>query len=199
MERTSPRLATGFRPARLAPSRTVLLLIDFVNPLTFPGAGRLAPGAIAAARRTAALKARLAARDIQSIYANDNFGAWRSNFDRLVAACAAANGPSRRLVESLPRAEHDVEVLKPRHSAFFGTPLAVLLAQLQARRLILTGIAADICVLSTANDAFVRGFQLWVPADCVAAETQERKRTALEYMARVLKADIRPTRRRKRS
>jgi nicotinamidase-related amidase len=176
----------------------VLLLIDFVNPLTFPGARRLAPGAISAARRTAALKARLAARGVQSIYANDNFGAWRSDFERLVAACAAANGPSRRLVESLPRAEHDVQVLKPRHSAFFGTPLEVLLAQLKARRLVLTGVAADICVLSTANDAFVRGFELWVPADCVASETRRRKHAALEHMARVLKADIRPTRRRKR-
>jgi nicotinamidase-related amidase len=185
---------SGSRAPRLEASPTVLILIDFVNPLTFRGANRLAPRAVAAARRTAALKRRLAPRGVQAIYANDNFGAWRSDFSRLVAACESADGPSRRLVELLRLSETDITVLKPRHSAFFGTPLAVLLAQLRARRLVLTGVAADICVLFTANDAFVRGFELWVPADCIAAETAARKRAALAHMAGVLKADIRPTR-----
>jgi nicotinamidase-related amidase len=97
-------------------------------------------------------------------------------------------------VELLAPAPSDIAVLKPRHSAFFATPLAVLLAQLGARRLIVAGLAADICVLFTASDAFLRGFELWVPADCVAAESAARKRAALSFMARVLKADTRASR-----
>ena len=172
----------------------MLLLIDFVNPLDFPGAQRLGRPAIAAAQHTARLKARLSARGVQVIYANDNFGAWRSEFSRLVESCRRRTGASRRLVEMLPPAPADIAVLKPRHSAFFGTPLAVLLAQLGARRLIVAGMAADNCVLFTASDAYLRGFELWIPADCVAAESAARKRAALAFLARVLKADTRTSR-----
>lgn len=172
----------------------MLLLVDFVNPLDFDGADRIARPAIAAARRTARLKALLTARGVQAIYANDNFGAWRSEFSRLVESCRQRPGPSRRLVELLAPAPADIAVLKPRHSAFFATPLAVLLAQLGARRLVVAGLAADACVLFTASDAFLRGFQLWIPADCVAAESAGRKRAALAFMARVLKAEIHASR-----
>ncbi|HEU6454541.1 MAG TPA: isochorismatase family protein [Roseateles sp.] len=59
--------------------------------------------------------------------------------------------------------------------------------------LIVTGIAADNCVFFTAMDAYLRGYSLWVPIDCVAAESAEARDQALQQMARVLKADIRPS------
>lgn len=47
----------------------------------------------------------------------------------------------------------------------------------------------DICILFTANDAYMRDFKLVVPRDCVAAnDTHESERT-LEYIERLLKAD----------
>jgi nicotinamidase-related amidase len=58
---------------------------------------------------------------------------------------------------------------------------------------VLTGIAANICVLFTANDAYMRDFQLIVPQDCVASNRQEENRLALAQMEKVLKADIRPS------
>ena len=67
-----------------------------------------------------------------------------------------------------------------------------MLTQLKCRRLVITGLAADSCVLFTAMDAYLRGYSLWVPADCVAAESAQAKAQALEQMRRVLKADVRP-------
>ena len=58
---------------------------------------------------------------------------------------------------------------------------------------ILTGLTGDICVLFTANDAYMRDFQLVVPADCVASQDPDENRHALTHMQRVLKADIRPS------
>jgi nicotinamidase-related amidase len=84
-------------------------------------------------------------------------------------------------------------VLKPRHSAFYGTPLQFLLDELKVSRLILTGLSADICIVATAQDAYVRKFKLWVPADCVAADTEEHEAQALALMKRTMKADIRPS------
>ena len=51
-------------------------------------------------------------------------------------------------------------------------------------------MAADICVLFSANDAYMRDFQIYIPSDCVASESDERSRSALLLMQRVLKADI---------
>jgi nicotinamidase-related amidase len=84
-------------------------------------------------------------------------------------------------------------VLKPKHSGFYSTALDVLLKYLQVESLILTGIAANICVLFTANDAYMRDFHLFVPRDCVASNTEEENRLALERMEQVLKADVRPS------
>ena len=99
----------------------------------------------------------------------------------------------RPLVELLRPEEDDYFVLKPKHSGFFSTTLDILLEYLGVKTLILTGIAANICVLFTANDAYMRDFRLVVPADCVASNTEEENRHALEQMSKVLKADIRPS------
>ena len=56
--------------------------------------------------------------------------------------------------------------------------------------LILTGFAADICVLYTANDAYMRDFALIVPGDCVASETTEGTRNTLEHIRTRLKARV---------
>ena len=59
--------------------------------------------------------------------------------------------------------------------------------------MVLTGIAANICVLFTANDTYMRDLHLAVPCDCVASNTEEENRYALDQMRKVLKADTRPS------
>jgi isochorismate hydrolase len=72
---------------------------------------------------------------------------------------------------------------------FDGAEKVLLLAHLGASTLILTGVAANNCVLFTAHDAYMRDFRLLVPRDCVAAENASDERYALEHMKKVLKAD----------
>ena len=175
----------------LGHSPTVLLLIDFINPLDFDGAQALAPAAVDAAHAVAALKSRVLADGGCCIYANDNYGIWRSNFPDVYRKCEGLKGPPGLIARKLKPGPTDLTVLKPRHSAFYGTPLYLMLNQLKTRQLILCGIATDNCVLFTAMDAYVRGFELWVPANCAAAESQQVHEQALRHMQRVLKADIR--------
>jgi nicotinamidase-related amidase len=54
-------------------------------------------------------------------------------------------------------------------------------------------VSANICVLFTANDAYMRDFHLVIPADCVASSDADENQHALEHMRRVLKADTRPS------
>jgi nicotinamidase-related amidase len=177
----------------LAPSKTVLLLVDFVNPLRFDGAAQLAPSALAAAQQTAALRRRLAREGVRTVYTNDNYGMWTLGFKELWQRCAAMRGSAGQLARLLAPTSKDFTLLKARHSAFHATALDILLQQLRCKRLIVTGIAADNCVLFSAMDAYLRGYSLSVPVDCVAAETAQARDEALQHMARVLKADVRPS------
>ncbi len=173
------------------PGRVALLLIDFINPMEFDGGDQLAPRAAAAARETARLKRQAAAEDVPIIYVNDNFGDWRASFEVVLRRCEASDR-GRALASLLAPGPGDLSILKPRHSAVYGTPLEFLLDELEVDALVLTGLQAHICVLFTAHDAYLRRYRLWVPRDCVASERAESEEAALRHLGEVANADIRP-------
>jgi len=175
-------------------SETVLLLVDVINDFDFPGNDKLLRFALPAARRIAKLKSRLRKLKIPAIYVNDNFGRWQSDFKKQVGLCIRESSPGAAVARLLIPEEDDYFVLKPKHSGFFSTSLDVLLSYLGARRLIITGFAADICVLFTANDAYMRDYELIVPADCIAAESPAAHKSACSQMKRFLRADVGPSR-----
>jgi nicotinamidase-related amidase len=170
-----------------------LLLIDVINDLEFDGGEALLAQALPMATRIAALKRRATQAGIPAVYVNDNFGRWQSDFAKLLARCLEDGVRGQSLAEQLRPEGDDYFVLKPKHSGFYGTTLDLLLRYLQVTTVILTGLTGDICVLFTANDAYMRDFHLVVPADCVASQDAEENRYALRHMQRVLKADIRPS------
>lgn len=169
-------------------SPAALLIIDMINDLEFEGGARLLPQAVAAAKRIAALKRRARAAGVPVIYANDNFGRWRSDFRQAVDHCLRDGVRGQPLAEILQPDEDDYYVLKPKHSGFYATALGTLLDHLGARRLVLTGITTDTCVLATALDAYLRDFELHVPFDCVASIRAGDSRGTLAHMKRVLGA-----------
>jgi len=123
------------------------------------------------------------------IYVNDDFGRWRSDFRQQIEHCS--HGPARRLVERLRPDEDDYFVLKPKNSGFFSTTLETLLRDLGSRRLVITGIAGNYRVLFTANDAYMRDYDLIIPSDCIISNTTRENREALALMKKFLKADTR--------
>jgi isochorismate hydrolase len=171
----------------------VLLIIDMINDFEYPGGAELFAHALPLAERIAALKRRAHEAGIPIIYANDNFGRWRSDFREVVNHCLHDGVRGRPITELLLPDYDDYFVLKPKHSAFFVTTLETLLKYFGAHTLIVTGIAGDTCVLFTANDAYMRDFRLFVPADCVASISAGENARSLAYMQRVVKADIRPS------
>ncbi len=171
---------------------TALLLVDVINDLAFDGGDDLLFHALPMAMQLVALKAKARAAGIPVIYANDNFGRWRSDFQKLVRYCVDGDVRGKEIARMLEPHEDDYFVLKPKHSAFFQTSLDVLLKSLGTKRLIIGGMAGDICVLFTANDAYMRDFEVIVPSDCIASEDAENNRQTLKLIERVLKADITP-------
>ncbi|RYZ06151.1 MAG: cysteine hydrolase [Myxococcales bacterium] len=163
-------------------SRVALLLVDVINAFDFPGAEPLVRAAHHAAPKILTLRERAHAAGVPVIYVNDNFGRWRSDFRRTVAACSDPSFPGHAVARLLAPLEADYFVLKPRHSGFYCTALELLLEQLGVKRLVITGFAANICVLLTAGDAHMRGYEVWVPMDCTASNSEELTAQALEQV-----------------
>jgi len=180
----------GETPLTLPVAGTALLLIDVINDLAFDGSEQLVAQAEAMAAPLARLKRRAAAAGVPTIYINDNFGQWRSDFRRTVAHCTGRSSPGRHVSQRLRPTTRDYFVLKPKHSGFFDTTLDTLLEALNIRRVILTGIAGNICVLFTANDAYMRDYKIFAPADCIVSNTAADNDYALRQIKTVLKGEV---------
>lgn len=163
-----------------------LLILDMVNCFDFQGAEALEPAALNAARHIDRLRGTFRDRGWPVIYVNDNFGEWHSEASGLVARALQRSNPTTELLRP---GLTDYFVVKPQFSGFYATNLPVLLPQLGVSKLILCGIATDICVLFTAADAHMREYDLWIPRDAVASENEERGQWALEIMAQSMGAE----------
>jgi nicotinamidase-related amidase len=188
-----PRASHDLHGSAPDKSETALLLIDVINDFDFPEGEQLLQLALPVGKNIAALKQRTKAAGIPTIYVNDNFGRWRSDFKKIVAHCRDENARGKRFVELLLPDEDDYFVLKPKHSGFYSTTLDLLLTHLNAKNLILTGIAGNNCVLVTANDAYMRDYKVFVPSDCIVSNTEEENAYALKQMETVLKTDTTPS------
>ena len=175
----------GFRPERSA-----LLIIDMINDLEFEGGEALLEQAMPVASAIARLRDWYRERCLPVIYANDNFGRWHADFAKVIEHCRRVGSRGAALSDGLLPGVEDYYILKPRHSAFYETPLSTLLEKLDVQALALVGIAGDDCVLRTALDAQMRGFPVWVPADGIASQTALRNQRALACVTEVAGADI---------
>jgi len=173
--------------------RTALLLIDVVNAFDFGGAEGLVRAARPAADAIAKLAARARKEDVPVVYVNDNFGQWRSDFASTVRACTKKTPAGRAIGRRLRPHRGDYFVLKPQHSGFYSTPLDLLLRHLDVHTLVLTGFAANMCVVFTANDAHMRGYRVVVPRDCTASNTPALTEAVLVHVEAALGGDTRPS------
>ena len=180
----------GLEPRPAAAHRAAVLVLDVLSDFAFPDGPHVRR---ALQRRARPLRTFLdrARRQLGSlVYVNDNLGAWRSDAPALIAHCTDPRRPGARLVEALTPAASDEIVIKPRHSAFFGTPLAALLADRGADTLVLVGVSVESCVWMTACDAHTRGFKLVIPADTVAGASAAGLRRTLASLREVLGARV---------
>ena len=165
---------------------SALVILDMISCWNFPDAPALRRQALRVAPHIARLKQRCLAARVPVIYANDNSGQWRSDFKFVVDQSLEAGGPASEITRQLEPGPEDYFVLKPKHSAFFATPLEILLDHLRTKRLIIVGVAGDQCVLNTATDARMRDFEVVVPCDCIASLTPARNVRAIAYLRDVL-------------
>src|SRR5690606_15020323 len=124
-------------------AHAALLLIDVINDLEFPEGEQLLEHALPMARRLARLKQQARRAGIPTVYVNDNFGRWRSDFRAHIDHCLHDDVRGQPVVELLRPDERDYFVLKPKQSGFSSTALELLLDHISAQTVILTGVAGN--------------------------------------------------------
>lgn len=108
-----------------------LLILDMISCWDFPGAPALLRAAARVAPAIARLKRRCVKTGVPVIYANDNSGQWRSDFKFVVQESLQSSVLGAQITRQLKPRSDDYFVLKPKHSAFFATPLEILLDHLR--------------------------------------------------------------------
>ena len=167
-----------------------MLALDLITDFDFPDGTAVRR---ALSRRAPAIRALLGAaraHRIPVVYANDNLGAWRSDAMALIAHCTQPQRAGAALVKQLCPADRDEIILKPRHSAFYGTPLEALLDDRKIDTLLLVGMSAESCVWMTACDAHTRAFSLVIPADTMAGASRRALHATLTGLKDVLGARV---------
>lgn len=173
--------------------KCALLMVDVFNSFDFDGAEPLVESAERASKVIAMLIEHARRCEIPIVYVNDNYGNWHWERADLIRHMTAADNRGCAIARRLAPEDDDYLLFKPQFSAFYATNLPALLPRLGVNRVVVTGFAADICVLFTAADAHMRQYDLWIPADAVAGQSQERIDWALGIMSGSMEAEVRPS------
>jgi nicotinamidase-related amidase len=126
--------------------------------------------------------------DATLVYANDNYDDFTATSDDLVRN--ALEGKHPELIKPIAPPDGALFVEKVRHSAFYESSLNHLLHVEEIDRLVLAGQVTEQCILYSALDAYIRGFDIVIAHDAVAPLDPELGDAALRMMERNMSADI---------
>ncbi|WP_078414536.1 isochorismatase family cysteine hydrolase [Priestia abyssalis] len=168
-------------------NKPALIIIDIINDFQFQHGEELSKQTANIAKKIHRLKRYMHQNNHPVIYVNDHYQLWQADLKKILEKCI--NPLSQPILSLLQPEDDDYFLIKPKHSIFYGTALNMLLDELQVDTLILTGIAGNICVLFSANDAYMREYNLIVPSDCIASNIPEDNDFALKMMKNVLQAN----------
>ena len=167
--------------------KNAVLIIDMLNDFVLPGAPLEVPETRSIINN---IQNRVkAARDNRHpiIYVCDNHAPDDPEFSRMGwPPHAVRETEGAQVIGDLAPQEMDPIIHKTSYSGFLHTGLDGLLQSLKINHLILTGCVTNICILYTAYDAVVRGYDVTVPADAVANLDPGDGAFALKQMTEVL-------------
>jgi nicotinamidase-related amidase len=170
---------------------TALIVVDMLNTYDHDDAELLATSVREQLPQIIDLRDEAMRRDdVLLVYVNDNRDAWDAGREALVER--ALDGERPDLVEPIAPTDPVPFLPKGRHSIFYQTALDHLLRIETVERLVLTGQVTEQCILYSALDAYLRGYDLIVPPDAVAHIHERLAQAALQMMERNMHADLTP-------
>jgi len=176
---------------RLCPPTSLLLLVDVMRRYSAADDADLLPYARCMAQQAATLKERAVAAGVPVVYLNQDDDRWKPSFSRQVREGLSTDNDGAAVVRRLQPGPEDIFLLRQGVESL-PESLHRLLTRFQITVLIAVGLADSICTLVAANDLlFSDDLQLLVPRDCLAADSEASRRTALEQIGHYVDADTR--------
>ena len=118
-------------------------------------------------------------------YANDSHTPEIDKEFKVWGPHAVEGTPGAEVIDELKPQKGDIIVPKKTYSAFFSTPLDLILRELGVDTVVITGWQADCCCRHTSADAFFRGFNIVVPKETTDTTTEEGYVGGLEYIKNI--------------
>ncbi len=199
-------------PSKVAPTHTALLIIDMQNDFCAEDgmvakAGRdVSPAQAIAGNIASLIEAARAAGTlvifVRNVYSSTS-NAYLSDVWLEQAARKQGGGYTEIPVcvagswggdfwGNLRPAANDPVVTKHRYSAFLNTDLDTILRANAIRTLVLTGVTTDVCVGTTAREAFMRDYYVVVVEDATAAYGADDHHATLRNIDRFF-GEVKPT------
>ena len=168
---------------------TALLVVDMQNDFLLPGAPVRTPGGLELVPAIAAVARACRAAGFPVVFTQEMHRADGSDFGIELAfepAHCLEGTPGMELVDGLGCEPGDVLIgRKRRYDAFLGTDLDLVLRARGIENLLVAGVCADICVISTVQHARNLDYRVFVLRDLVAATTPARQDAAIACMEHV--------------
>jgi biuret amidohydrolase len=90
--------------------------------------------------------------------------------------------PGHDIIPELYPLPDEPVIDKPGKGAFFATDLHAILQNAKIDRLVVTGVTTEVCVNTTVREANDRGYDCFVPADCVGSYFPEFQEMGLKMI-----------------
>jgi len=169
--------------------KQAFFVIDMLNDFILPGAPLEVPKAREIIPNLKEKIAQMRKEKIPIVYICDAHKKNDPEFKIWPVHCVKGT-KGAEIVEELKPEKDDYLVTKTTYSGFFKTKLEYLLKRLKVKKLVVSGILTNICVLYTVSDAVLRGYEVTIVKDCVTSLTEEEHNFALQQMEKVLRAKI---------
>jgi nicotinamidase-related amidase len=169
--------------------KNALIITDMLNTYDHEDADRLVESV--EQKLPAIVKLLEAAQqddDTMVIYANDNHDQWEAGRQELVES--ALDGERPDLVEPIAPREPVPFIAKGRHSIFYQTAFDHLLRSYDVEHITLAGQVTEQCILYSALDAYMRGYDITVHTDAVAHIFEDLAEGALAMMERNMHVEL---------
>lgn len=169
-------------------SRSAVIVIDMLNdfvtgPIASPRVNKII-------QPIKDLCAYAREHDMPVIYANDSHTPEVDKEFKVWGPHAVEGTEGAQIIDELAPEKTDIVVPKKTYSAFFQTPLELILRELDVDTVIITGWQADCCCRHTSADAFFRGFRIVVPRETTDTVTEEGYIGGLEYIRTIYGGEI---------
>ena len=165
-----------------------LLIVDLINSFTFKHGSVLAEKSIHMVPKINYIRDIFKNKKLPTIYVNDHYKIEKPTQEKLIKHCL--NPLSYDLIKQIQPNEEDYFIFKPNYSGFYLTNLDELLKKLNITHLVIVGVAGNRCVLFTANDAFMRDYNLIIPQDAISSVTDYDEKVAIYMMKDILNATV---------